>query len=90
YLAPVCIVTSFLLFTFVFPAGRYPLSHAQTFLLLLPAALTAAMIMMPQVTVRHIFSPASGEKFIVFGPGYAFYFCFIISYFGWGFFRLGR
>jgi signal transduction histidine kinase len=46
--------------------------------------------MFPEITIKEIFAPSGQEKFIVFGPGYAIYFIFIITYFGWSFFKLGR
>jgi signal transduction histidine kinase len=90
YLAPVFIVTSFLFFTLVFPSGSFSLNHFQKTLVLLPAALVSVLVMLPGVTIKHIFIPVDEEKVIVFGPGYALYFFFIITYFGWSFFKLGR
>ncbi len=90
YIAPVLIVTSFLFFTFVFPSGRLGLRPSQVFFILLPPALISILVMLPGITIRQIFAPPGEEKYIFFGPGYAFYFCFIISYFGWSFFKLGR
>jgi len=90
YLAPVFIVTSFLFFTLVFPSGSFSLNNFQKTLVLLPAVLTSVLVMLPGVTIKEIFVPIDEEKVIVFGPGYAFYFCFIITYFGSSFFKLGR
>src|SRR3990172_1154891 len=90
YLAPVFIVTTFLFFTLVFPSGSFSLNHFQKVLVLLPAVLISVLVMLPEITIKQIFIPAGQEKLIVFGPGYAFYFCFIITYFGWSFFKLGR
>ncbi len=90
YLAPVFIVTSFLFFTLVFPSGSFSLNNSQRALVLLPAVLTSVLVMLPGVTIKEIFVLVDAEKVIVFGPGYAFYFCFIITYFGSSFFKLGR
>src|SRR5579863_3839495 len=89
YSAPVFIVSSFLLFNFVFPAQKLVIDGA-TILSLVPGIAVLAMIYWPHLIIEEVVQPLSGEKQIVFGPAYPIYFIYIPTYFCWSFLKLAR
>jgi len=83
YFFPLFIAANFLYFSFTFRSKGKGLSLARKILLYLPPTIVGILVFVPQFVIKDIVLVTSGEKPILFGPGYIIYFVYYFVYFSW-------
>lgn len=88
YLAPIFIVCSFLLFSYVFPEGRERIKKSVMAATLIIGGGISLLTIFTDKIVENIISVPNEEKIIIFGGLYILYSIFISGFFIWSYINL--
>ena len=89
YVAGSLIPSAFLLFSFVFPDGRFKISRIQQFFIFMPNVILAVLFFFTPIIVKGVES-VNGVKGFIYGQGHLIWDLHFIAIFGWAFWRFIR